>query len=100
MKNIKQHLIDEIKIRIEQTQKELEESDEEPKILEAKLKVENKFSKMTDLKEDLKEDVKYSVQALEGMLIMEKNKNAELKKEFEILRYRSQVIRKFEEGEL
>ena len=34
------------------------------------------------------------------MLIMEKNKNAELKKEFEILRYRSQVIRKFEEGEL
>jgi|SRR3989344_5468246 len=100
MTNIKQYLIDETKNKIQEIEKEIEESDKELKILEAKLKVENKFSKMIDLKEDLKEDVKYSAQALESMLVMGQNKNTELKKEFEILRYRSQVIRKFEDEEL
>ena len=100
MKNIKQQLIDEIVAKLKEIEQEIKSSDDELKILEAKLKVENQFSKMNDLKEDLKEDVKYSVIALEGMLVMESNRNAELKKDFEILRFRKQVINKFEDGEL
>ena len=100
MEMMKQHLIDETKRQIETVEKEIAESGREIKMLEAKLKVENKFSEMLDLKEDLEEDVKYSLIALRDMLMMEQNRNAELKKEIEILRYKGQVIRKFEEEEL
>src|SRR3989338_3810189 len=100
MKNLKQTLIDETKNQMEEIEKKIEESDKETELLEAKLKVEKKMLEMRDLPEGIAEDVKYSVQALEGMLQMEKNSNAEFKKEFEILRYRSQVIRKFDDMEL
>ena len=100
MKNLKQTLIDEPKNQMEEIEKKIEESDKETELLEAKLKVEKKMLEMRDLPEGIAEDVKYSVQALEGMLQMEKNSNAEFKKEFEILRYRSQVIRKFDDMEL
>jgi len=100
MKNLKQTLIDETKERIEEVERKIEESDNEVELLEAKLKVEKKMLEMRDLPEEIAEDVKYSAQALESMLQMEKNSNAEFKKEFEILRYRSQVVRKFDDMEL
>ena len=62
------------------------------RILGAKLKVENKTLGMQDLKEHLKEDFKYSAQALEGMLAQEQQRNAELKKDLEMLKYRKAVI--------
>ena len=52
---------------------------------------------MKDIPEELEEDVKYSIQALENMLAMEKNRNEGLKKELKMLQYRKQVINKFEE---
>jgi len=100
MPNQKQHLIDETKKQIEETGEEIKKSDIEIDVLESKLKVENKMSAMEDIPEEIKEDVKYSIQALENMLVMEKNRNAELKKEFGILRYRKQVINTFEDEDL
>jgi len=100
MTNLKQTLIDETKKRVEELEKEIEESGKEVELLEAKLKVESKMASMKDLPQEVAEDVKYSVQALESMLQMEKNRNTELQKEFEILRHRSQVIRKFDDVEL
>jgi hypothetical protein len=44
--------------------------------------------------------VKYSVQALEGMLMMEQQKNAELRQDLQISKYRLAVIDKFGDGEL
>ena len=99
MPNQKQYLIDETKKQIEEATEEIKKSDVEIEVLGANLKVENKMSGMEDIPEELKEDVKYSIQALENMLAMEKNRNEELKKELKMLQYRKQVINKFEEGD-
>ena len=97
MPNQKRYLIDEAKKQIEGVIEEIKKSDIEIEILEAKLKVENKMSAMEDIPEELEEDVKYSIQALENMLAMEKNRNEGLKKELKMLQYRKQVINKFED---
>jgi len=92
MTNLKQHLIDEATNNITAKEREVHESDHELTVLGAKLKVENKTLGMQDLIEHLKEDFKYSAQALEGMLTQEQQRNTELKKELEMLKYRKAVL--------
>ncbi len=91
MTNIKQHLIEEATNNITAKEREIHESDQELTVLGAKLKVENKTLGMQDLKEHLREDFKYSAQALEGMLAQEQQRNTELKKELEMMKYRKAV---------
>jgi len=101
MKNTKQYLIKETDREIAGREKEVKKSDEELEILNARLKVEKKSLGMKDIKEDLKEDFKYSVIALQDMIAMEENKNFELKKDLEILKYRKEVINsQFSDNEL
>lgn len=101
MTNLKQYLIEEITNEIVAKEGEIQESDHELEMLGAKLKVENKALGMQDLKEHLKEDFKYSAQALEGMVTQEQQKNTELKKDFEMLKYRKAVIEsQFSDNEL
>lgn len=101
MTNIKQNLIEEIKNEIVAKEREIQESDHELEMLNAKVKVENKTLGMQDLKEYLKEDFKYSAQALVGMLAQEQQRNAELKKDLEILKYRKAVVEsQFSDNEL
>jgi RNase H-fold protein (predicted Holliday junction resolvase) len=97
---MKQRLTDESKNEVAAEEREIKISDEELETLEAKIKVENKFLKMKDIKDDLKDQVEYSVQALEGMLMMEQQKNAELRQDLQISKYRLAVIDKFGDGEL
>ena len=92
MQNIKQHLVEEITNEIFVKEGEIQESDHELEMLSVKLKVENKTLGMQDLKEHLKEDFKYSAQALEGMVAQEQQRNAELKKGLEMLKYRKVVV--------
>ena len=92
MTNIKQHLIEETTNDITTKEREIHESDQELTVLGAKLKVENKTLGMQDLKEQLKEYFKYSAQALEGMLAQEQQRNTELKKELEMMKYRKAVL--------
>lgn len=99
MENLKQYLIEEIVNEIRSMEEEIKKSDEDISILEARIKVEKTMLNL-DLPEKISEDTKYSVEALEGMLMMEKNHNEELKKDFEAARYRKKAIEKFEEGEL
>lgn len=101
MTNLKQHLIDEAMNEIAVKESEIQESDGELKVLNARLTVEKKTAGMKDIKKDLKEDFKYSIQALEGMITMERNRNSELKKEMEMLKYRKAVIEsQFSDNEL
>lgn len=101
MKNIKQQLVEEIAKNITAKEREIQESDHELEMLGAKLKVENKTLGMQDLKEHLKEDFKYSAQALEGMVAQEQQRNAELKKDLEMLKYRKAVTEsQFSDNEL
>lgn len=101
MKNTKQHLVEEITNEITAKEREIQESDHELEMLGAKLKVENKTLNMQDLKEHLKEDFKYSAQALEGMVAQEQQRNAELKKDLEMLKYRKAVVEsQFSDNEL
>ncbi len=101
MKNIKQNLIEEMTSEITAKEREIQESDHELAMLEARVKVENKTLGMQDLKEHLKEDFKYSAQALEGMLAQEQQRNAELKKDLEMLKYRKAVVEsQFSDNEL
>lgn len=100
MESIKQRLINDTIKELAEREEEIKKSDEELGLLGARLKVENKFAEMRDIPPEITEDVKYSVQALENMIVMEENRNAELKRDFEILRYRKQVINKFEDEEL
>ena len=101
MTNLKQRLIDETTNEIAAKESEVQASDTELEILSAKLKVEKKTLDMKDIKENLKEDFKYSIQALESMIIMEQNRNSELKKEMEMLKYRKAVIEsQFSDNEL
>jgi hypothetical protein len=97
MENIKQHLLGDTISEFKAKEAEIKKSDEEIKILEAKIKVEKRFFELKDITEEMREDVKYSLQALEGMAMMEKERNANLRKELEMLRVRKQVINKFEE---
>ncbi len=100
MENIKQHLLDGTVNELKEKDGEIKKSDEEIELLTAKIKVEKRFFELKDITDEIREDVKYSLEALEGMLMMEKDKNSQLKKEFEVLRIRKQVIRdKFEEGD-
>ncbi len=96
MANLKQRLVEDTKRAIAANREEVKQSDDELAILEARLKVEKRFYAMKDIDKGLKEDVKYSVQALEAMLAMERNRNAELKKDARILEYRSRVIEKID----
>lgn len=101
MTNIKQHLIDEAVNEITVKEREIQESDKELEILNARLIVEKKAEGMKDIKEHLKEDFKYSIQALESMIVMEQNKNFTLKKDMEMLKYRKAVIEsQFSDNEL
>lgn len=101
MKNIKQNLIEEMTGEISAKEREIQESDHELEVLGAKLKVENKTLGMQDLKEHLKEDFKYSAQALESILAQEQQRNAELKKDLEMLKYRKSVVdSQFSDNEL
>jgi hypothetical protein len=101
MTNLKQHLIEEATNNITTKEREIHESDQELAVLGAKLKVENKTLGMQDLKEHLREDFKYSAQALEGMLAQEQQRNAELKKDLEMLKYRKAVTEsQFSDNEL
>lgn len=101
MKNLKQHLIEGATNEISAKEREIQESDEELEILGAKLRVENKTLNMQDIKDDLKKDFKYSAQALEGMVVQEQQRNSELKKDLEMLKYRKSVIEsQFSDNEL
>lgn len=100
MGNLKQRLLEDTTREIKVKEGEVRKSDEELKVLESRLEVENKMSAMKDIPEEIVEDVKYSVEALKSMLMMEKDRNAELKKELKVLNYRKQVINKFEDEEL
>ncbi len=100
MESIKQELIDQTKRKIEKVMKEIEESDREIKMGEAQLKVEQKMAAMTDLPAQIAEDIKYSIIAIETELSIAQNKSGELKRDLETLKYRSQVILKFEDEEL
>ncbi len=101
MENIKQFLISELTTQINAKKRELGESDSELEVLQAKLKVENKVLEMTDIKEELKEDFKCLAQVLGDMIIMEQKRNSELKKDLDILIFRSRVIEsQFSENEL
>lgn len=101
MKNIKQQLIEGVTSEIDAKEREIQESGQELKILNARLRVENKALGMQDIKEHLMEDFKYSAQALEGMLAQEQQRNTELKKELEMLKYRKGVIEsQFSDNEL
>lgn len=100
MANSKQYLIEDTDKKIKEAEEEIKKSKQELEILESKLKVEKKLSEMKDISEEIKEDVKYSVQAIESMMLMEKNRNVELKKDLKMLESRKQVINKFEDEEL
>ncbi len=101
MTNLKQRLIDETTNEIAAKESEIQESDGEFEILEVKLRVEKKALDMKDVPENLKEDFKYSVQALESIIAIEQNRNSELKKEMEMLKYRKAVIEsQFSDNEL
>jgi len=101
MTNTKQCLIEDTTKEISAKEQEIRDSDQELEILSARVKVENKTLGMQDLKDYLKEDFKYSVQALEGMLAQEQQRNAELKKDLEMIKYRKAVIEsQFSDGEL
>lgn len=92
MVHIKQRLMEETQRSITAGETEIKKSDEELELLGAKLTVEKKALGMQDIPDGLKEDFEYSVQALKDMIIMEENRNAELKKELEVLKYRKAVI--------
>lgn len=96
MENIKQYLIEKVKKQIEDTKNEIKKSDEEIEIIEADNKVDRKILEMLDVDAHLdgesKEDVKYTLEAAEGMLLQEKERNANLKKDLKILEYKLKVI--------
>jgi hypothetical protein len=96
MEDLKQQLLDDTIKVFKEKEEEIEKSNKELELLDARVKVEKRFFELKDITEEMKEDVKYSLQALESMVIMEKERNAELKKESELLKVRKQVINMFE----
>lgn len=101
MKNLKQHLIDQVAAKIAAKENDIKVSDEELAVLGARLKVEKKTLGMQDLKEHLKESFTYSLQGLEAVIAQEQHQNTELKKDLEMLKYRKAVIEsQFTDGEL
>ena len=99
MEDLKQQLIDNTIKEFKEKEEKIEKSNKELELLDAKVKVEKRFSELKDIKEDMREDVKYSLQALESMVMMEKERDTQLRKELEILRVRKQVINMFERGD-
>jgi hypothetical protein len=99
MEDLKQQLIDNTIKEFKEKEEKIEKSNKELELLDAKVKVEKRFSELKDIKEDMREDVKYSLQALESMVMMEKERDTQLRKELEILRVRNQVINMFESGD-
>ena len=99
MEDLKQKLLDDTIKGFKEKEEEIEKSNKELELLDARVKVEKRFFELKDITEEMKEDVKYSLQALESMVIMEKERNAELRKESELLRVRKQVINMFENGD-
>ena len=101
MKNLRQHLVDQTASEIVAKEQEIKISDEELSVLTARLKIEKKALTMKDLKDYLREDFTYSIQALEGMARQERERNAEIKKDLEMLKYRKAVTEnKFTDSEL
>jgi len=100
MENIKEYLKKEIAGEIEEIEKEIKESDRDIRIWEARVKVEKKLATFTDLDEDMESNVKYGTIALEDFLLMEKNRNKELKNERKLIIRRKKSIDQFEEEEL
>ncbi|MCX6705152.1 MAG: hypothetical protein NT162_02330 [Candidatus Woesebacteria bacterium] len=96
MENIKQYLTEKVKKQIENTKEEIKKSDEEIEKTEIDNKVDRKILEMLDVDAHLdtesKEDVKYTLEAAEGMLLQEKERNANLKRDLKILEYKLKVI--------
>ncbi|MDP2656423.1 MAG: hypothetical protein Q8P11_02560 [bacterium] len=101
MPNVKQHLIEEVSRNITNKEREVQESDLELSILGAKVKVENKILSMQDTPEDIKNYFIYTAQALKDMLAQEQNRNSELKKDLQMLKYQEAFIEsQFSDSEL
>lgn len=96
MENIKQYLTEKVKKQIEDTKNEIKKSDEEIEMMEIDNKVDRKILEMLDVDAHLdtenKENVKYALEAAEGMLLQERDRNANLKKDLKILEYKLKVI--------
>jgi hypothetical protein len=100
MTTVKQRLIDRTKSYIAAKEREVKESDVELEMLEADLKIEKRIFGAKDMKAVFKDEAKYGVETLESMILMEREKNAELKKEIEIEKNKLKVIGTFGAGEL
>jgi hypothetical protein len=100
MPTVKQRLIELTQNYIAAKEREVKESDEELEMLEANLKVEKRIFSSKDTKAELKNEAKYGVETFEGLLLMERDKNAELKKEIEVERNKLKVIGTFGADEL
>jgi hypothetical protein len=92
MTNLKQRLLEDVNNRIAKMEIEIKASDEESEILIAKQGIENVLMNKQDIGAELREDFKYSAMALESMIIMEKERNMELKKDLEMAKYRKTAI--------
>ena len=96
MENIKQYLTEKVKKQIEDTKYEIKKSDEEIETMEIDNKVDRKILEMLDVDAHLdtesKENVKYTLEAAEGMLLQEKERNANFRKDLKILEYKLKVI--------
>ena len=94
--NTKTYLKDKIKKQIEHAKEEIKKSDEEIKLLEADLEVEKKMLGMLDidahLDKDDKESAKFGIEAAEGELFQEKEKNDNLKKNLKFFEYKLKVL--------
>ncbi len=101
MIHTKQHLTVEVVRNLVANEQEIKASDEELQILNAKLKVEKKTRDMEDMPENLTHEFSYSIQALENMIVVEQNRNLELKTDQEVMQYRKKVIEsQFTDSEL
>ena len=57
MENLKQHLIDNTIKKFKEKEEEIEKSNKELELLDAKVKVEKRFFELKDIEEDMREDV-------------------------------------------
>jgi len=92
MTNLNERLLEETKNGISVKEEEIQASDVELETLTAKLLIENGLMNRQDITAELMEDFKYSAMALESMIIMEKERNKELKKDLEMLKYRKTAV--------
>ena len=89
-------MTEKVKKQIEDTKYEIKKSDEEIETMEIDNKVDRKILEMLDVDAHLdtesKENVKYTLEAAEGMLLQEKERNANFRKDLKILEYKLKVI--------